>query len=435
MELNGKVDGIINGKVIGNIPYGYKKTIVGIIPIDWEVKKFKDITDILKCGIASTPTYVKKGIPFLSSQNVKENKLILNKYNFVSEEFHKKLTKKDKPRKGDILYTRVGSNFGKATVVDIDWEFSIYVSLTLIRMKQGYHNLYYSYLLNSDKYIYNARKTVFQGGGVQNLNVSEVEKFDMIVPPYNEQVKIASILSKWDNAIELKEKLIAKKKEQKKGLMRKLLTGELRFPGFDGNWKEFTLGEIGNTYNGLSGKSAVDFGEGKPYIPYKSIFEDSKIDISKVGFVRIDQDEKQNKAQKGDIFFTTSSETPDEVGMCSVLLDDIDELYLNSFCFGYRLNNFKILLPSFAQFYFRSNEFRRKVQVLAQGSTRFNISKNEVMKIMIKIPEIEEQEQISKVLSNSDNEIHLLKNQVRSLKEQKQALMQQLLTGKIRVKV
>lgn len=84
MELNGKVDGIINGKVIGNIPYGYKKTIVGIIPIDWEVKKFKDITDILKCGIASTPTYVKKGIPFLSSQNVKENKLILNKYNFVT---------------------------------------------------------------------------------------------------------------------------------------------------------------------------------------------------------------------------------------------------------------------------------------------------------------------------------------------------------------
>lgn len=418
-----------------SIPEGFKKSVVGLIPKDWEVKKFKDITDILRCGIASTPSYVEKGVPFLSSQNVKENKIILDKYNYVSEEFHKQLTKKNKPLKGDILYTRVGASFGKAAIVEFDWEFSIYVSLTLIRMKKGYNNYFYSYLLNSDRYVYNARKTVFQGGGVQNLNVKEVEKFEMVVPPLREQEKIAEILSTWDKAIELKEKLIEQKKQQKKGLMQKLLTGEVRLPGFKGEWISAKIGEIGKTYNGLSGKTAEDFGAGKPYIPYKTIFDDTKIDIAKLDYVQIQEGENQNRAKYGDIFFTTSSETPNEVGMSSVLLDEVDELYLNSFCFGYRLNNFNVLLPEFAQFLFRGNDFRRKIFGLAQGSTRFNISKNEIMKIEVQLPSIEEQKSIAAILIKSDREIKLLQKQVEYLKEQKKGLMQLLLTGKVRVQV
>src|SRR5690606_620122 len=150
-------------------------------------------------------------------------------------------------------------------------------------------------------------------------NIKSVKVF---LPPLREQKKIAAILATWDKAIELKEKLIEQKKEQKKGLMQKLLTGEVRLPGFEGEWKKVRLGNIGKTYNGLSGKSAEDFGEGKPYIPYKTIFDDSKINLQKLDYVKINIGEKQNSAKKGDIFFTTSSETPHEVGMSSVLLDD-----------------------------------------------------------------------------------------------------------------
>src|SRR5699024_1455393 len=177
------------------------------------------------------------------------------------------------------------------------------------------------------------------------------------------------------------------------------------------------------------------FGEGRPYIPYKTIFDDAKIDLTKLDYVRIEAGENQNSAKYGDIFFTTSSETPDEVAMSSILLDDVGEVYLNSFCFGYRLNNFSDLLPEFAQFIFRGDDFRKKTLRLAQGSTRSNISKNEVMKIEVSLPSIEEQESIAAVLSNSDKEIKLLHKQVELLKQQKKGLMQLLLTGKVRVKV
>ncbi|MBT2719199.1 restriction endonuclease subunit S [Bacillus sp. ISL-57] len=206
----------------------FRQTEFGEIPVEWKVEKFIEITEVLKCGVASTPKYVEEGIPFLSSQNVKENKLILDKYNFISKEYHEELTKKVKPKKSDILYTRVGANFGKATVVSVDWEFSVYVSLTLIRLKEGYNSLFYSYLLNSENYQRMAKGKVFQGGGVPNLNVGEVAKFDMIVPPLNEQIRIAKIFTSVDEQIKIYEQEKEKYSELKKGLMQQLLTGKIR---------------------------------------------------------------------------------------------------------------------------------------------------------------------------------------------------------------
>ena len=93
----------------------------------------------------------------------------------------------------------------------------------------------------------------------------------MKLPPLPEQQKIAQILSTWDKAIQLRKQLIEEKKEQIKGLMQWLLTGEVRLPGFDGEWEVVKLGDIGQTFNGLSGKTAKEFGEGKPFITYKNI--------------------------------------------------------------------------------------------------------------------------------------------------------------------
>ena len=176
----------------------------------------------------------------------------------------------------------------------------------------------------------------------------------------------------------------------------------MRFPEFTEEWKNTSLGKIGKTFNGLTGKSGSDFGQGFPYITYKSIFDNSKIDISRVEYVEITDAERkkktQNEVQYGDIFFTTSSETPDEVGMTSVLLDEVNDCYLNSFCFGYRLNSLLDTMPEYMRFYLRSWTIRKKMFVLAQGSTRFNISKNEVMGMSINIPKVEEQRKIANLL-------------------------------------
>lgn len=183
----------------------------------------------------------------------------------------------------------------------------------------------------------------------------------------------------------------------------------LRFPGFTDDWKKTTLGEIGKTFNGLTGKNSNDFGQGSPYITYKSIFDNSKVDISRVEYVTITDNERiksaQNVVRLGDIFFTTSSETPTEVGMTSVLLDGIEDCYLNSFCFGYRLSNKEETLPEYFRFYLRASVIRNKLSILAQGSTRFNISKNEVMRMGINLPNSSEQEKIAALLSCIDERI------------------------------
>lgn len=164
-----------------------------------------------------------------------------------------------------------------------------------------------------------------------------------------------------------------------------------------------------------------------------NVFSNGKIDIDNLGQVRILPSEKQEQVQYGDVFFTVSSETPDEVGMTSVLLNEVQNTYLNSFCFGYRLNDFKSIVPVYASYLFRGDDFRKEMYKIAQGSTRFNISKTEVLNMRITIPSIEEQNAIASVLVNADKEIEIQKQKLAAMQAQKKGLMQVLLTGKRRI--
>ena len=274
-------------------------------------------------------------------------------------------------------------------------------------------------------------------GGQPLISQQPIYLEKILLPPLAEQEKIAGILGTWGEAIEKLSSLIEQKKNLKKGLMQKLLTGKTRLNGFTQPWKEVKLGEIGTTYTGLSGKNKDDFGKGSYFIPYMNIYQNNKIDSNQLELVDVLENESQNSVQYGDIFFTTSSETPEEVGFASVLLFKPKEpIYLNSFCFGYRLNNFNTLLPNFAVYLFRSSQIRKTMFKLAQGATRFNLSKNTLIKEKVYLPsDINEQKAIADVLSTADEEIDILNKKLEALKEQKKGLMQQLLTGQTRVKV
>lgn len=208
------------------------------------------------------------------------------------------------------------------------------------------------------------------------------------------------------------------------------------FYGFQipSDWKLEKLGTFGNTFTGLSGKTKEDFGSGKPYIPYLNIFNNAIIRDGDFDFVNIGEDETQSLVQNGDLFFTTSSETAEEVGMCSVYLGKEPELYLNSFCFGFRPNSEDNISTEFTAQLFRSALGRRIIYKLAQGATRYNISKTNLLLEEIPLPPLLEQKAIAQVLSSADTAIQTTEKLKAQKELRKKWLMQQLLTGKKRLK-
>jgi type I restriction enzyme S subunit len=295
-------------------------------------------------------------------------------------------------------------------------------------IKSEIDGVFLAYYLNNAKKNNIAR--LAQGISVVHLYASQLETLTISIPRPTEQTKIANFLTVVDKRINLLQKKKKQLEQYKKGVMQKLFSQELRFKDDSGNdfpdWEEKKLGDLGNTYNGLTGKTKEDFGKGKSYIQYMQIFSSSKIDTTNFGLVNIKDNENQNSAQYGDVFFTTSSETPNEIGTSSVLIEQVEEIYLNSFCFGYRPNLLDELVPEFSQFFFRSHKVRKEIVKLAQGSTRFNMSKLELMKLKFNFPHKDEQIKIAKVLSSIDKSIENIGTQIEQSQKWKQGLLQKM---------
>lgn len=207
------------------------------------------------------------------------------------------------------------------------------------------------------------------------------------------------------------------------------LIPELRFPEFVsiGEWNDKPISKLGETVNGLSGKRGADFGSGKPYVQYKQVFDKSYIDFLECGKVDIGDDENQNTLQEGDILFTTSSETPNEVGFASVIINQPEEdTYLNSFCFILRPFDLEEVKPSFSRYLFHSPIYRDSVSAIAQGSTRFNLSKSAFLKLKVPLPNPKEQKKIATCLSSLDEVIAAHNDKLDALKDHKKGLMQNL---------
>ncbi len=207
---------------------------LGLIPLNWKLMKFKMFAPILTCGVASTPEYVDEsvGVPFLSAQNVKNNRMRLDNYKHISTDLHNSLTKNRKPQNGDILVTRVGAGIGDACIVDCNFEFSVYVSLTHIRVDESIvKNKFIMYFFSTDycKYL-NSQGTV-TGGGVGNLNVNNVERYKVPIPPLEEQELIVDFITSKSTEI---DKIVFKTqqeiellKEYKTALISEVVTGKV----------------------------------------------------------------------------------------------------------------------------------------------------------------------------------------------------------------
>jgi type I restriction enzyme, S subunit len=340
---------------------------------------------------------------------------------------------KNKFDKGDVLFGKLRPYLKKYLFTPFDGVCS---SEIWVLKGQNISNDFLFRIIQTDKFIDLANQS--SGSKMPRADWNVVGNGIFYFPTLPEQTKIATFLTAVDEKLQALKKKKALLEQYKKGVMQKIFSQEIRFKDDTsaslsagiGNdfpeWEVKKLGEVGETYGGLSGKSKENFGMGKPYIQYKQIFDDSKIDISRFELVNIGENENQNRVQYGDVFFTVSSETPNEIGMSSVLLDKVEELYLNSFCFGYRANSLEQLNPNFSRYLFRSESFREEIIKLAQGSTRYNMSKLQLLKIEIKLPCIQEQTAIANFLSALDEKINQTQRQIEEMGVWKKGLLQKM---------
>ena len=258
-----------------------------------------------------------------------------------------------------------------------------------------------------------------QGTKQQNLSYDIIEKFNISYPSLEEQEKLIRFISLIDERIATQNKIIEKYKSLIQAMCDTLIESELCKV-------ELSFCDFGEQYSGLSGKSAEDFGEGCPYITYMNVYQNQIIDTTDIGLVKINETEQQSVVRYGDILFTLSSETPEEVGMGAVYLGETYPLYLNSFCFGVHIIDESKIFPPFLAYYISTKSFRKAVFPLAQGSTRFNLQKSDFMKKVFPFPIVERQNKIYSVLKAYSDRLYVEKSIAKLLREQKNYLLRQL---------
>ena len=267
----------------------------------------------------------------------------------------------------------------------------------------------------SSTVFHNQIRRIAQGTKIYSISTKNFSECYIGLPSKPEQTKIATLLRLIDERVATQNKIIEKLQSLIRGLSDNIhrdIKGEtVCFSG------------VGEAYSGLSGKSGDDFGDGEPFITYMNVYQNTYISEKDYEFVQIAPNERQNCVQYGDALFTLSSETPEEVGIGAVYLGNTQKLYLNSFCFGIHFYDERVL-PQYLAHFISSFSFRKAIYPLAQGSTRFNLQKNDFMKMKFVLPTLEEQERIAKTL----DALHYCMANEKSLLEQYILLKRYLLS-------
>lgn len=385
----------------GQVPQGYKKTKIGIVPSEWEVKKLKENVLIVD-GTHQTPKYISNGVPFVSVENIGN---ISNTDKYISKEDFEKF--KVKPQKNDILMTRITAGIiGDTEIVKSDSPLAYYVSLSLIRTISKYDVNFLNNFIGGFVFKKELNKRIIHTAFPKKINLNEIGECKTFIPTLPEQKKIAEILSTQDKAIELKEKLIEEKQKQKKYIMKNLLTGKIRLNGFFDEWRKVKLREVCNYKQSnitlrlinKTRKGNFPIFDANNVYTYLDFYEMNENYISIV----------KDGAGAGRLKLCNSKSSV--IGTMGYISTDRENI-----CFLY----YRMCMINFKNY--------------ISGSTIPHVYFRDYRNEKIKLPSIEEQTAIANVLSIADKEIELLKKELEQEKQKKKALMQLLLTGIVRV--
>ena len=330
--------------------------------------------------------------------------------------FNKQVSSKDMSgyyllKNGEFAYNKsysVGFDYGSIKRLDrypMGVLSTLYICFALTKHNSDFMKTYFD-SLKWYKEIYMIAAEGARNHGL--LNVPTEDFFDTVhVLPQSksEQKKIAEFLLLLEDKIIKQEQLVNNLKLYKRGVSEAVFNKKIKFGCSNASWHLHTMEDLGYFYNGLSGKGKEDFGKGNSeFITYMNVYKNPISEITMCEVVNITENEKQNKVQYGDVLFSQSSETLEEVGMSSVWLHEKTP-YLNSFCFGFRFHKPENIYPLYIAYYMRSQEIRCGIMREGQGATRINLSSERMKGLQLSIPNIELQKKIGDFLYGLDRQI------------------------------
>lgn len=411
----------------------YKQTEVGIIPRDWEVMPLNAVSET---SSGTTPPrkleerYYNGSIPWVKTLDL-NNSNILTTDERVTEAALKETSLRCYPSETVLVAMYGGFNQIGRTGILIK-SSAVNQAITAIRTNRN--KLAPRYLIYNLNYRVDYWKNVASSSRKDpNITGKDIREFLIACPPLLEQEAIAQALSDADVLIESLEQLIAKKRQIKQGAMQELLTGKRRLPGFSGEWNQINLGDILTFRNGLN-KDKRFFGYGTPIVNYMDVFTNNAIYSSHLqGRVFLSNQEIKNfDVKKGDILFTRTSETPEEIGMAAVILDEPIDTVFSGFVLRGRPKDER-LCNEFKAYCFRSAYVRAQIVSKASYTTRALTNGQILSSLLLLVPTKPEQIAIATVLSEMDAEISVLGAKLSKARQIKQGMMQELLTGRIRL--
>jgi type I restriction enzyme, S subunit len=410
-----------------------------MIPDGWKSGKINELNHYITSGSRGWAQYYSdSGDLFVRITNLTREKLSLDlsdsKYVEIPKDNNE--GKRTRLMKDDILIS-ITADLGIIGFIENEFDKPAYINqhVALLRIdEKGIDNRFIAYQMASESG-HQQFISLNDAGAKSGLNLDSIRRFSILIPPLLEQCKIVEMLGVWDESIDLLERLIGRVRSRKQGLMQQLLTGKKRFKEFeDSEWRTVKLIEVAEVIVSPVDKLTVEGEISVLLCNYTHVYHNNRI-TNALNFMKATATEKEIAKftlSKGDVIITKDSETPNDIAVPSYVSEDLG----NVVC-GYHLS---ILRPrkneidgEYLSYLLSTAEIRYYFFTLANGATRFGLSVGSIEKAQFNLPSLPEQEKIAAVLSAADEEISTLEKQLAAYKQQKLGLMQQLLTGKIRV--
>jgi type I restriction enzyme S subunit len=407
-----------------------------MVPNGWSIKTLENLATVERGKFSARPRndpkYYGGEIPFVQTGDIASAKTYLSSFSQTLNEDGLKVSRIFP--KNSILIT-IAANIGDTAITSFD--VACPDSLVGIQPKQDVDCFWLNSFLETRKDDLDGKATQ---NAQKNINLQVLKPLEILTPPYEEQRKIAKILSTWDKAIATTEKLIETSKQQKKALMQQLLTGKTRLvnpetgKAYEGEWEDKYLNDFSKVIVSPVDKKTVEGEIPVELCNYTDVYYNTNI-TQKLTFMKATA--KQSEIDKftlevDDVIITKDSETPGDIAVPALVSED-----LNGVVCGYHLaivrTDKQQADGAFINYLFSMPKTRYYFFTLATGATRFGLSIGGINKAHFCLPPLSEQQKIASVLTAADKEIEVLEAKLSHFKQEKKALMQQLLTGKRRV--